>query len=144
MDTGRVDNIRVVSGAVAAPLPGIDLAPQAIEHFVPQGRVLGNDVFKVSNTGRGTLSFAVSNNVPWIEVCPQAGTSSGPEQRMTLIYDVAALPVGDQAAKIQITSSNALNGPVNLPVLLHVLPSACVWEPFDYYNGNVTIMSAAN
>jgi len=120
------------------------VAPLALEHFIPQGRTLGSDVIKVSNTGEGTISFAVSNNAPWLAVGPGSGTSSGPEREVTLNYNLAALPVADYVAGIQITSSNAFNGPVNLPVTVHVLPPACVWEPFDYYDGNLTVMGVAN
>jgi hypothetical protein len=98
----------------------------------------------VSNAGGGILDFSVSNNVSWLSAIPEIGVSLGPEYRMNLIYDVADLSVGDYAAAIQIASSNGANGPLVLPVTLHVIPPECISEPFDYYDGNLTTMGAAN
>src|SRR5205823_4053164 len=135
---------RVLSGAVTAPTPAIGLSPLALNHLVPAGGSLASDVFKVSNTGQGTLDFTVSKNASWLNVTPSGSASSGPERAVSVAYDLASLSVGDYAAAIQISSPNAANAPLILPVSLHLLPPACVWEPFDYYDGNLTTMGAAN
>jgi hypothetical protein len=143
-DTGRVDNIRVLSDAVTAPGPDLRVAPTMFERTVQAGQSGRADVIRVSNSGEGTLNFAASDHAPWLGLVPPAGSSSGPEQRVLVIYNTAALAVGDYDAVIQVASTNAGSSPQTIAVKLHVIPSACFWEPFDYYNGNLTLMGSAN
>jgi hypothetical protein len=142
-DTGRVDNVRVLSGAVIAPAPAIATFPTAIEHTFPAGTSVASDVLKVSNTGEGILNFNASDDAAWLTLAPPAASSSGPERELAINYSTASLTVGDYAGTIQITSANAVNSPQAIPVLLHVIPPACLWEPFDYYDGNLTTMASA-
>ncbi|HEY2952779.1 MAG TPA: hypothetical protein VGK40_09360 [Verrucomicrobiae bacterium] len=143
-DTGRLDNIRVLSGAVTAQTPAITCSPAVIERTIPAGANLPNDVFKVSNSGEGVLSFTVNDNVPWCSVSPTNSTSAGPERIVTISYTTAGLAVGDYGAVIQIASTNAANSPQFLPLNLHVLPPACFAETFSFYDGNLTTMGAAS
>jgi len=143
-DTGRVDNIRVLSGAVTAPTPDLQVIPAVLEHTLPGGQNYRGDVIRVSNSGDGTAFFTVTSSVPWLSVLPVGGSSAGPEQRVLLLYSTAALPVGDHDALVRFSATNAANSPRTLAVTLHVIPSACFWEPFDYYEGNLTLMGGAN
>ena len=143
-DTGRVDNIRVLSDAVTAPVPDLQVAPTMFERTVQAGQSGRAEVIRVSNSGEGTLNFAAGDNAPWLGLVPAAGVSSGPEQRVLVIYNTTALAVGDYDAVIQVASTNAGNSPQTIAVKLHVVPSACSWEPFDYYDGNLTLMGSAN
>jgi hypothetical protein len=143
-DTGRVDNVRVLSGAVTAPGPELRTTPAALECTLSagqSGRVL---VFRVSNSGQGTLPLNVSASVPWLAVSPATGSSAGPEQRFQATFNTAALPPGDHDAVIHVTSASASNSPQALPVRLHLLPAACFAEAFDYYDGHLTLMGGAN
>ena len=143
-DTGRVDNIRVLSGAVTAPAPDLRVTPAMLERTVQSGQNDSGDVIRVSNSGEGTLNFNVSANVPWIGVQPIAGASAGPEQRVLVVSSTAALAVGDHDAIVQVASPNAAHSPQSIAVKLQVIPAACFWEPFDYYGGNLTLMGSAN
>jgi hypothetical protein len=143
-DTGRVDNIRVLSGAVTAPTPVIGLSAGAVERTVQFGQSLPNDVLRVRNTGEGLLNFSVTKDVPWLTVSPVNGSSAGPERPLSLAYNTATLPVGDYEGVVQISSLNAVNSPQNVRLKLHVIPAVCFWEPFAYYDGNLTTMGSAN
>ena len=63
---------------------------------------------------------------------------------MGLSYGIGSLLVGDYDATIRIASTNAINSPQVLTLKLHVIPPVCFWEPFDYYDGNLTLMGGAN
>jgi len=143
-DTGRVDNIRVLSGAVTAPTPDLRVTPELLEHTVQAGQNARGDVFRVNNSGEGLLNFTATNNVPWLNLFPTSGSSAGPEQRLQAIYGTASLAVGDYDALIQVNSTNAANSPQTVAVKLHVIPASCFWEPFDYYAGSLTTMGSAN
>src|SRR2546425_1422453 len=67
-DTGRIDNVHLLSGAVTAPTPSIGLSVTSIERTVQAGQNLPNDPFRVSNAGEGTLDFTVNENVPWLSI----------------------------------------------------------------------------
>jgi len=141
-DTGRLDNIRVLSGAVTAPAPEIAFSPASIERAVQAGGSLPNDVLKVRNPGEGTLKFSVSSDAPWLVVPAGTNMSSGPEQAVNISYNLSSLAVGDYQSVIRITSTNAANSPQLLPVTLHVLAPVCFWEPFSFYDGNLATMGA--
>jgi hypothetical protein len=76
-DSGRVDNVRVLSGAVTALIPAIGFTPGAFDRTLPAGTTAG-DTLRVSNTGEGTLNFTLSDDAPWLSVTPTSGTSNGP------------------------------------------------------------------
>lgn len=143
-DTGRVDNIRVLSGGVTAPGPDLRVTPELLERTIQTGQNLCCDIIRVNNSGEGALNFNVTANVPWLGLLPTAGASAGPEQRVQATYNTAALAVGDYSAVVQVASTNAAHSPQAVPVKLHVIPAACFWEPFDYYDGNLTLMGGAN
>src|SRR4030095_9716559 len=120
-DTGRVDNVRVLSGAVTAPVPDIGLSTTSIERTVQAGQNLPNDILRVNNTGEGVLNFTVSDNAPWLGASPTDGSSAGPEVTILLGYTTAGLGVGDYEATLQVASLNALNSPQAVAVKLHVI-----------------------
>jgi len=143
-DTGAVDNIRVLSGAVMAPAPVIGLSRTNLDRAVQAGQGLPSDVVRVSNTGEGVLHFTVSDTVSWLSVSPATDTSFGPPRSVVIAYDTAGLPVGDYETTIQVASTNAINSPQSIAVKLRVIPVACFWEPFDYYAGDLALMGGAN
>ena len=143
-DTGRIDNVHLLSGAVTAPTASIGVSVTSIDRTIQAGQNLPGDLFRISNTGEGNLNFTVTGNVPWLSVSPASGSSVGPERTISINYAAANLSPGDYASSILITSTNAANSPQSIMVKLHVIPALCFWEPFDYYNGNLTTMGVAN
>ncbi|GEM_PF-3541083 len=81
--------------------------------------------FGIKNSGAGTLNFAVKSNMPWVEVSPTQGTSSGgAEQKIDLHFKTTDLKEGNYVAPIVIEDTNAQNSPRTLLVRLDVLPGA--------------------
>jgi hypothetical protein len=144
LDTGRVDNVRVLSGAVTSPNPVIALNTSTIERTVQLGQSLASDVVRIWNSGGGTLNFTLEENVPWLSVSPASGGNAGPERTISLAYNTAGLAAGDHEGVVRVMSSNGIDGPQIITVKLHVIPAACFWEPFAYYDGNLTTMGSAN
>ncbi len=62
-DSGRLDAVRVLSGAVTGPTPAIGLAAGRVARTVEVGGSLSGDLILVSNTGEGVLDFSVSEDV---------------------------------------------------------------------------------
>jgi hypothetical protein len=143
-DTGRIDNVRVLSGAVTAPTPAIGLSTMISERTIQAGQASPIDVVRVNNTGEGVLNFTFSESVPWLFVSPATGSTPGPERSISILYATAGLAVGDYETTIQCTSADAANSPQAIEVILHIIPTACFWEPFGYYDGQLTMMGGAN
>jgi hypothetical protein len=142
-DSGRVDSVRVLSGAVTALTPAIGFSPGVLDRTLPAGMTAG-DVLKVSNTGEATLNFTLSDDAPWLTLTPANGASSGPERTIAVGYNTAPVAVGDYSGVIAISAAGAANSPQTIPATLRVVPAAQVWEPFGYYDGNLTTMGGAN
>jgi hypothetical protein len=143
-DTGRVDNIRVLSGAVIAPAPMIGHSVANIERTLQAGQNLPNDIIAVNNSGEGILNFTASSDAAWLNVTPPSANSAGPPRALAVGYNTSALLVGDYETTIRLVSTNAANSPQIIAVKLHVIPPACFWEPFDYYDGNLILMGSTN
>ncbi len=141
-DTGRVDNVRVLSGALTSLTPAISLAPARLERTEPLGGNPTPDILKVSNSGGGTLNFTVNDDAPWLTLTPANSSSNGPERAVSVLYNTAPLDVGDHRALVTISADTSAS--LTLPVTLHLLPPAQVWEPFTYYDGPLTTLGNAN
>src|SRR6185369_11824080 len=92
------------------------------------------DIIRVNNSGEGNLQFTPGADVPWLSFTPPSGSSAGIEQRVLAAYNTSTLAVGDYDAVIQVSSPNALHSPQLVSVKVHVVPAACFWDPFDYYD----------
>jgi hypothetical protein len=143
-DTGRIDNVRLLSGAVTSPTPVIALSSREIERTVQTGQSLSPDTLRVYNSGEGILNFTVMENISWLGVSPVSGTSAGPERTLSLTYNTSGLSPGDYEGALQLVSPNANNSPQTVRVKLHIIPAVCFREPFPYYDGNLTTMGSAN
>jgi hypothetical protein len=71
-------------------------------------------------TNTGTAQFAVTDNAAWLAVSPAGGTATQSGVSLTLAVNPATLLPGDHTAAITITSSEAANSPVVLPVTITV------------------------
>ena len=76
--------------------------------------------FTVRNGGEGTINYSITDDADWLSVSPDSGASSGEENLITVIYDVADLPPGQYQATITVTSPEAVNSPRTLSVALTV------------------------
>jgi hypothetical protein len=76
--------------------------------------------FTVQNTGGGTMSYTISTNVPWVQVNPTNGTSSGEIDTITVTFTgTGALPAGDAAGLVTVTATGATGSPAELDVSNH-------------------------
>ncbi|MBE0460743.1 MAG: BACON domain-containing protein [Candidatus Aminicenantes bacterium] len=80
-------------------------------------------IFRIRNVGKDTLDYAISSNRSWINVYPEAGTSSGEWDDISVGLDVANLKSGKYKGVVTVNSSNAFNSPVEIEI------SLCIEEP---------------
>ncbi len=114
-----VDDVSLVDiGGPAAPV--ITRSPATLTPSCAQGSNASNQTFTVQNTGDGTLSYSITDNVTWLSCSPTSGTGTGEADTITVTYATSGLAVGTYNATITISDPNATNNPQTIGVTLTV------------------------
>jgi len=72
-------------------LPTISLDPTSLENSCPEGEDAPDQSFDVWNSGTGTLSYSISDDVDWLGCVPTGGTSTGEHDSITVNYTTSGL-----------------------------------------------------
>jgi len=75
----------------------------------------------IRNIGTGTFHWEVTEDCPWVEVDPSNGESSGETDEIVLNVDTSQLTHGSYTCELMATAPEAINGPLTIPVTLHIL-----------------------
>ncbi len=110
--------------------PTINRSPAALNPAITEGENHPDQSFTVSNSGAGTLSYTITDNVGWLSVNPAAGDSTGSPNNHTVDYTTASLNPGNYNATITITAAGASNTPQTIAVNLTV--NASPFAPADF------------
>jgi hypothetical protein len=100
--------------------PVIAAEPTRLAQATNIGETAESQALAIWNSGDGTLNFAVSSNVDWMTLAPEAGTSSGEMSILSVHYESAALAAGVHSGAIQVIDGNAGNSPFSIPVELTI------------------------
>ena len=84
------------------------------------GAKTSDQMFRISNTGGGILTWTVADNAAWLTATPASGTGSG---EITVSADPAGMTAGTYAATITIAAPGAANSPKTIAVTLVVKSS---------------------
>ena len=83
--------------------------------------------FDIWNGGSGTINYEMdTDSSAWITVIPLTGSSTGEHDSVTVSFDPADLIVATHSGNIIITSAEAVNSPVTIPVSMIVDGTATV------------------
>jgi hypothetical protein len=104
----------------ATSSPVISLNTSFLSASCTQGSNATSQSFQVSNSGGGTLSYTISDNVSWLSCSPTSGTSTGASNTVTVSYATSGLAAGNYSASITVTDSAAANSPQTITVNLTV------------------------
>ena len=106
----------------AAPVPTIGVSPANLSFTGAMGGANpAPKSLSITNAGGGTLSWAASDDVPWLSVSPTSGTAPS---TATVSVTTAGLSGGTHNGTITLSASGASNTPVTVPVTLTVTGSA--------------------
>ena len=90
---------------------------------------------EISNLGAGALNWTASVNVPWLAVSPVNGTAPS---TLSASVNTTGLAPGTYLGTITISSTNALNPQLNVPVTLTISPTLTVNLPLgDFRFGHL-------
>lgn len=133
MVTTGDDTYTAVYGAGS---PVISCSPGVLLNSCTQGYNASPQSLQISNSGAGTLSYSISDDVPWLSVSPTSGASTaGGVNTHSVTYSTSGLAAGIHEATITITASGASNSPQTVPVSLTVMPGAPVLPAISYSPG---------
>jgi hypothetical protein len=122
---------RVICATVGDLTPEIELSTTFLQPGPVECSQPGDQSFTVTNTGLGTLDYAVTPSQPWVHVTPTEGTlESEQTDAIAVRYDVAGLSSGSHSAQIVMADPNASNSPQIINVSLNVV-SPLVPGDFD-------------
>jgi peptidylprolyl isomerase len=78
------------------------------------------DTLHIAELGGATLDWTVSKDADWISLAPTSGQSTGEVDEVLVTINV--LEAGDYSTAITVSSAEADNSPITIPVSLHVEP----------------------
>ncbi len=91
--------------------------------YASSGSPVAPQTLRVQNVVTSTCTFAVMAATNWLTSSPTSGSSTGNVIVLTVSCDAAGLAPGVYENKLTITSRQADNSPLQLPVSLEVAPS---------------------
>jgi hypothetical protein len=83
--------------------PEISRNPSTLYPSCTQGQNASSQSFEIWNSGGGTLSYSISDNVSWLSCSPTSGTSTGEHDTITVNYNTSGLSAGNHTTTIYIT-----------------------------------------
>ena len=123
---------RTVSVALTAVPAILVVSPEAFDLTATAGEGVAPRTLAIGNAGGGTLPWTatVTGAGPsWVSVSPASGSSPG---TVTVGINTSGLAPGTYQRNIEITSPNAANGAVSVPVVLRVVPPGTEQFTLDY------------
>jgi len=93
---------------------------EEISENTPVGTSPPNRPFEIWNVGDSNMTYSITNDVVWLSCAPTEGSSTGEHDTITITYDTSALSTGRYTGAITITSPEATNSPLTIPVSLFV------------------------
>lgn len=110
----------------------IDVSETEFYHRVRFSETQPDDTIEIWNKGLSTLYYSISTDVSWLSASPTSGSSTGEHVNVTLSYDLTGLAAGTHSGRLQISSTNAYNAPLEVDVVLEVYEPELdhlSWEP---------------
>jgi hypothetical protein len=125
--------LKVLRPMPEPPPPFIVARPESISRGALLGSNVQSQAMYVWNAGTGVMHYALSTDAAWLSVNPATGSSGGnsagsanplntiaPTSGIQVAFDVTGLSVGVYTGHVTVTSQEAVNSPVIVPVLVKI------------------------
>jgi hypothetical protein len=107
--------------------PGLAVNPASVRDSAPLGSTeLRTQSLRVTNSGSGTVTWTASKGQPWVTLSKSAG---GVPDDIGVTLDPSGLPAGTYRDTIVLTSPQALNSPVEVPIDFAIQQPGLVVSP---------------
>ena len=94
------------------------------------GNATPSQTFDISNSGAGTLNWAVTDNAAWLTCSPLSGTNGG---TVTVSVNSTGLSVGTYNGTIHVSDPTAPNSPQTVGIALTVYNPGTTGSPFGEF-----------
>jgi len=124
-----------VTLTVTPPTSTIGQSPASLTFVAQQGGSQPSvQTFNITNKGKGTLTWTVSEATGWLSLTPASGTTTTETDVIAVTVNTAGLTTNTYTAPIAITASGASNTPQQLMVSLAITAPASgiaklTWDP---------------
>ncbi len=88
----------------------------------------------IDNDGPGTMNWSVETDRNWLLCTPPSGTDAG---TLSVSIDASGLPAGAYQGTITVSSPDAVNSPLSMPVNLKVYAAGQTSGPFGSFDSPV-------
>jgi hypothetical protein len=120
--TGSVD---VISNGGSSAVPIIVSVPTPLLSLSTRNIDFRTDLetfnLEIANTGNGELTWAVSSDLPWLQIEPSAGTTGQVATPVVLSVQRQGLEAGTYEGKVRITSNSTSEPTIELRVKMQTL-----------------------
>jgi M6 family metalloprotease-like protein/uncharacterized repeat protein (TIGR02543 family) len=106
--------------------PYMSLSPVSISKSGFAGLAGPQASFQVRNTGGGAMTYTASEPVSWLSLTPASGVVTAEADTVYANFDATSLAVGTYNTTISVTSTDASNAPLSIPVSFTVDPANMV------------------
>ncbi|MBT8037962.1 MAG: M6 family metalloprotease domain-containing protein, partial [Verrucomicrobiae bacterium] len=96
-------------------LATINLSEASLSETLVAGGT-SDKIFEIRNTGGGTLSYSLSDDVDWLTLSQSSGTVAAEVDTIYATFDTGSLSPDTYNGTITVTSTSATNSPLTLPV----------------------------
>jgi len=117
------------------PPPKIWVSPKNLDFNAEEGGSNpGSKNINIKNSGKGTLNYTITVDVPWMDVNPKSGTSKGEINTHRVRVNISGLNEGSYNGIITITDPNATNSPQTVNVDLEISKKGPTPPPCPEYD----------
>ena len=92
------------------------------------GPIPENQIITITNSGRSSFNWIGTKDKEWFDFNPKVGKDN---QFITIEIKNTNFSIGEQIGYITLTSSEAINSPIKIKVILKILPEALISVPYD-------------
>lgn len=123
--SGGLFNNYVIADAVrferVAPIaPQLATWPTNLVVVCQQGGNPSPQTLGIWNCGAGSLTYAVTGNVPWVSLSPSAGASTGETDRVFMTFAAGSMATGRYDGIITVSATGANGAPRRIPIALTI------------------------
>jgi len=111
------DTLQITSRG-GSTVPAIALSTLHLATSTDTGIDPSAQTFTVTNDAAGTLDYTISDDVPWLSVSPQSGSSTGEADPIRVSYATAGMTAGTYNAIITVSDPMAGKNPARIQVTL--------------------------
>ncbi|GAB4345047.1 MAG: hypothetical protein Kow0089_21950 [Desulfobulbaceae bacterium] len=116
----------VAGSGMPAGTPEIGLTVAELTPACDYGVNAAEQSFAIFNGGGGTLSYTLSESLPWLSLSRSSGSATSGADVVTVNYATDSLGAGTYNGTITVTGAAAGNSPLALPVTLTVHPQPAI------------------